>query len=63
MALLFEVAVGKGRLIVSASDVLGHLDMPEVLQYYTSILAYAAAAPAGTLGELSAEQVRRIFPV
>jgi hypothetical protein len=63
LGLLFEAQCGNGRIIISASDVLGHLDLPEVRQYYNSILEYAASPCMTEIVRINPELLRSIFPL
>jgi hypothetical protein len=41
LGLVYEKKIGKGRLLVCASDLLENLNIPEMKQLYTSLLNYA----------------------
>ncbi|WP_180272654.1 glycoside hydrolase family 2 TIM barrel-domain containing protein [Konateibacter massiliensis] len=40
LGLVYEKKIGEGRLVVCASDLLEHLDIPEMRQLYISLLNY-----------------------
>lgn len=52
LGLLFELKVGRGRLMVCMANLLAAMDKPEVRQFYASLLAYMSSdkfAPAVSL--------------
>ena len=59
-ALIFEVCVGKGRLLVCSIDLLIQLDRPEARQLYAGMLAYAASADFLPAFEMDMEELERL---
>lgn len=59
-ALIFEVHVGEGRLLVCTIDLLIQLDRPEARQLYASLLAYAASPGFAPAFEMSMEDLEKL---
>ncbi|MDQ0062842.1 sugar-binding domain-containing protein [Paenibacillus harenae] len=58
LGLIVEAKVGRGNLLVCASDLIGQADKPEARQLLHSLLQYAASAEFKPSEELSFEQLR-----
>ncbi|MDF2718527.1 MAG: beta-galactosidase, partial [Paenibacillus sp.] len=61
LGLIVEAKVGKGSLLVCASDLIGQQGKPEARQLLHSLLSYAASAEFNPSGELSFEQLRSVL--
>lgn len=61
LGLIVEAKVGKGSLLVCASDLIGQQDKPEARQLLHSLLSYAASAEFKPSEEISFEQLRSIL--
>ena len=60
-AYLGECAVGEGRLIFSAIDLLIQLDRPEARQLYADILSYAASDAFRPRAVLTYDELTEVF--
>ena len=61
LGLLFEFAVGKGRLLVCCSDLESVLDHPEGRQFYKAVLDYMRSEDFQPSVSLDREQLLRLF--
>ena len=61
LGLLFEFAVGKGRLLVCCSDLESVLDHPEGRQFYKAVLDYMRSEVFHPSVSLDREQLLRLF--
>lgn len=61
LGLIVEAKVGKGSLLVCASDLIGQQHKPEARQLLHSLLGYAASAEFAPSEELSFEQLRSVL--
>ncbi|MFZ2340084.1 MAG: hypothetical protein WAW07_10250 [Bacteroidales bacterium] len=61
LGLIFEFAVGKGKLLVCMSDLRSVQDKPEARQLYSSILKYMSSGNFNPSQNLSAEELDTLF--
>jgi hypothetical protein len=61
LGLIFEFAVGKGKLLVCMSDLRSVQDKPEARQLYSSILKYMSSGSFNPSQSLSAEELNTLF--
>lgn len=61
LGLIFEFAVGKGKLLVCMSDLRSVQDKPEARQLYSSILKYMSSGKFNPSQNLSAEELNTLF--
>ncbi len=62
LSYLLEARVKEGgSLLFCAGDVLGHMDRPQVRQFYESIVAYAASEDFAPAAEIALEEIKSIF--
>jgi hypothetical protein len=61
LGILFEFAVGKGKLLVSTTDLSAILAKPEGRQYYQAILMYASSENFKPLNEISIIELQKMF--
>ncbi len=61
LGLILEAKVGKGRLLICASDLIGQQDKPEARQLLHSLQQYAASAEFNPSFELSYDQIRSLL--
>ncbi|MFO7617322.1 MAG: glycoside hydrolase family 2 TIM barrel-domain containing protein [Bacteroidales bacterium] len=62
LALIFEVAVGNGKLIVSGADLISGLDnRPATRQLRRSLQTYAASPAFQPAGQMTQEQLEELF--
>lgn len=62
LGLLFETKVGRGRLLVCASDLPALQDHPEARQLMHSLLRYAASDAFAPQAELPVELLKKLLP-
>jgi hypothetical protein len=62
LGLLFETKVGKGRLLVCASDLPALQDHPEARQLLHSLLLYVDSTAFAPQSELAAELLKKLIP-
>jgi hypothetical protein len=62
LGLLFETKVGKGKLLVCASDLPACLEYPEVRQLMHSLLRYVASPDFDPKTELDREFLKKLLP-
>ena len=62
LGLLFETKVGKGSLLVCASDLPALQDHPEARQLMHSLLQYAASPAFAPKTELDAKLLEKLLP-
>ena len=61
LGLIFEFAVGKGKLLVCMSDLRSVQDKPEARQLYSSILKYMSSGNFNPSQNLSASELNTLF--
>lgn len=61
LGLIFEFAVGKGKILVCMSDLRSVQDKPEARQLYSSILKYMSSGRFNPSQNLSAEELNKLF--
>ena len=61
LGLIFEFAVGKGKLLVCMSDLLSVQDKPEARQLYSSILKYMSSGNFNPSQNLTAGELSSLF--
>lgn len=61
LGMLFEAAVGKGRLLVCMADLRPAADLPEVRQFVRSILRYMSSEDFGPATALTPQQLQALF--
>ncbi len=61
LGLIFEFAVGKGKLLVCMSDLRSVQDKPEARQLYSSILKYMSSGNFNPSQNLSPEELDTLF--
>jgi hypothetical protein len=61
LGILFECAVGNGKLLVCTSRLSEVMDEPEVKQYFSSITQYVQSKEFNPTHQLSIETLTRIF--
>lgn len=61
LGLIFEFAVGKGKLLVCMSDLRSVQDKPEARQLYSSILKYMSSGNFNPSQSLTAQELRTLF--
>jgi hypothetical protein len=61
LGLIFEFAVGKGKILVCMSDLRSVQDKPEVRQLYSSILKYMTSDRFNPAQNLSADELTALF--
>jgi len=62
LGLIAETAVGKGKMLICAIDLLGHQDKPEARQLMHSLLRYLDSAAFAPKVELDAELLKKLLP-
>ena len=62
LGLLFETRVGKGKLLVCASDLPNLQDQPEAHQLLHSLLRYVDSGAFAPKVELDAELLKKLLP-
>jgi len=61
LGILFEIKMGKGKLLVCAIDLLSNMDKPEVRQFYLSIVNYADSPGFSPSHEMDINAVRKLL--
>ncbi|HCC70126.1 MAG TPA: beta-galactosidase, partial [Bacteroidales bacterium] len=61
LGILFEIKVGKGKLLVCAIDLLDNMDKPEIRQFYHSIVNYADSPGFSPSSEMDINSVRELL--
>jgi len=61
LGLVFELAVGKGRLLVVMSNLERAADYPEGRQFYASVLSYMQSGSFAPTTHLTPDAMRRLF--
>jgi len=61
LGLIFEFAVGKGKLLVCMSDLRSVQDKPEARQLYSSILKYMSSGNFNPSQNLTPEDLKTLF--
>ena len=61
LGLIFEYKVGKGKLLVCASDLPAITKWPEARQLYGSILSYMESSSFNPKSEISVRQLKNLF--
>ena len=61
LGLIFEFAIGKGKLLVCMSDLRSVQDKPEAKQLYSSILKYMSSGKFDPEQNLSADELNALF--
>jgi len=61
LGLIFEFAVGKGKILVCMSDLKSVQDKPEARQLYSSILKYMSSEKFNPAQNLSADELTALF--
>jgi len=63
LGLIFEFAIGKGKLLTCMSNLLNIKDKPEATQLYKSILAYMSSENFSPKQQLTIEELQALFSV
>lgn len=61
LGLIFEFAVGKGKILVCMSDLRSVQDKPEARQLYSSVLKYMSSGRFNPSQSLSADELNALF--
>lgn len=61
LGILFEFAVGQGKLLVCTTNINALLDKPEGRQYYKAILYYASSGTFKPSTEISINELKKMF--
>jgi hypothetical protein len=61
LGILFEFAVGKGRLMVCMADIFAMVDRPEARQLYYSVLEYMASGKFKPQTVVKPELLRKLL--